>query len=62
MSDKTDNSNNKLTSIAISKENYERLKKLGYTGMSFNTVLSSILDDIYQEKRTKVSEVLEQEY
>lgn len=49
MSDKTDNTN-KLTSIAISKANYERLKRLGYTGDTFNTVLGNILDEIYQGK------------
>lgn len=44
MSDKF-NVSNKLTSISLSKENYEKLKRLGYTGESFNTVLSRLLEN-----------------
>lgn len=32
----------KLTTISISKENYEKLKRLGYTSESFNDVLSRL--------------------
>ena len=33
----------KLTTISISKENYHILKKMGFTGESFNDVLDRIL-------------------
>jgi predicted CopG family antitoxin len=33
----------KLITIAVSYENYERLKKLGETGDSFNDVISEVL-------------------
>jgi predicted CopG family antitoxin len=38
------NSNSKLTTISISKENYEKLKRLGCTAESFNDVLSRLLE------------------
>ena len=38
-----ENNNNKLTTIAISRENYFKLKNLGQTGDSFNDVLTMIL-------------------
>lgn len=34
----------KLTSISLTKENYEKLKKLGFAGESFNDVLDRILE------------------
>ena len=37
-------SSEKLTTIAISRDNYERLRELGKTGDSFNNVLTSLLD------------------
>ena len=37
-----ENNNNKLTTIAISRENYFKLKNLGQTGDSFNDVLTKI--------------------
>jgi predicted CopG family antitoxin len=33
----------KLTSISLSRENYEKLKRLGFAGESFNDVLSRVL-------------------
>ena len=45
------NESNRLTTISISKHNYDRLKSLGYTSDSFNDVLGRILDDIYAIKR-----------
>lgn len=48
MSDKFYQSN-KLTSISLSKENYEKLKRLGYTGESFNDVLNRILENTNEE-------------
>jgi len=35
---------NKLTTISISKENYEKLKKLGCNSESFNDVLNRLLE------------------
>ena len=32
------------TSISLSKENYEKLRRLGFAGESFNDVLTRILD------------------
>lgn len=40
---KGDKTSNKLTTIAISKENYFILKKMGQTSDSFNDVLSRLL-------------------
>ena len=40
---KEDKIRNKLTTIAISKENYYILKRMGQTSDSFNDVLSRIL-------------------
>lgn len=48
--DKYDDSNDKLKTIVISKKNYGRLKNLGFTGDSFNTVVGRILDRLEQEK------------
>ena len=35
----------KLKTIAISEENYNKLKRLGYTGDSFNLVIGRLLDN-----------------
>ena len=40
---KEDTISNKLTTIAISKENYFILKRMGQTSDSFNDVLSRLL-------------------
>ena len=37
------NTNRKLKHIAISQENYDRLKRLGFAGDSFNDVITSLL-------------------
>ena len=34
----------RLRHIAISQENYDRLKRLGFAGDSFNDVLTALLD------------------
>lgn len=34
------------TSISISKENYEKLRMLGYTGQSFNDVIGRLLEKV----------------
>jgi len=39
-------SKNKLITIAISAENYEKLRSLGKTADSFNDVLNSILEKL----------------
>lgn len=38
--------NNKLTTIAISEENYLALKRLGSAGDSFNDVVTEVLKKI----------------
>ena len=35
----------KLITIAISKQNYQKLKVLGYAGDSFNDVLDKLLEN-----------------
>lgn len=47
------NESNKLTTISISKENYEKLKRLGYTSESFNTVVSRLLEQVKPEDARK---------
>lgn len=42
---------NKLTTITIRQNNYERLKNLGKTGETFNDVLSRVLDQIEGKQR-----------
>ncbi len=39
------------TTISLSKENYETLKRLGCTGESFNDVLSKVLQQMSEENR-----------
>ena len=39
----------KLKTIVLSQENYEKLKKLGYTEESFNDVLSRVLKRVNEE-------------
>lgn len=34
------------TTISLSKENYQKLKELGFTGESFDTVVSRILEKL----------------
>jgi predicted CopG family antitoxin len=41
----------KLTSISLSKENYEKLKRLGFAGESFNDILSRVLQQVKEENR-----------
>jgi hypothetical protein len=37
---------NRLTTITIRQNNYERLRNLGKTGETFNDVLTTILDQV----------------
>ena len=55
---KEDEIGNKLTTIAISKENYFILKKMGQTSDSFNDVLSRLLKNNYllESDRTSLNE------
>ena len=41
----------KLTTISLTKENYEKLKRLGCTGESFNDVLGRVLEQVKRENR-----------
>ena len=38
-----------VTSISLSKENYEKLKKLGTFGESFDDVVSKLLEQVKEE-------------
>ena len=40
----------KLRTIAVSKENYDKLKRLGYTADSFNDVLTRLLADAKENR------------
>jgi predicted CopG family antitoxin len=40
----------KLTTISITKENYDKLKRLGYTSESFNDVLNRLLENVKEER------------
>ena len=40
----------KLKTIVLSQENYDKLKRLGYTSESFNTVIGRLLANV-EEKR-----------
>jgi len=40
-----------VTSISLSKENYEKLKKLGTFGESFDDVVSKLLEQVKEENR-----------
>lgn len=46
MSDKTD----KLTSISLSKENYEKLKRMGFATESMNDVLNRVLAQVTENR------------
>jgi predicted CopG family antitoxin len=37
---------NSLKTIALSKENYNKLKELGFTGESFNDVVGHLLEKV----------------
>ena len=45
-------SNNKLTTIAVSTENYLALKRLGSAGDSFNDVVTEVLKKVKQPSQT----------
>jgi len=41
----------KLTSISLSKENYDKLKRLGFAGESFNDVLTRVLENAKEDRQ-----------
>ena len=41
--------NKQLKTIVLSQENYQKLKGLGFTGESFNTVVGRLLDKVNEE-------------
>jgi predicted CopG family antitoxin len=47
-------SNNKLTTIAVSKENYFALKRLGDAGDSFNDVVTEVLKKVKEPLQTDI--------
>jgi predicted CopG family antitoxin len=44
----------KLRNIAISQDNYQKLKTLGTAGDSFNDVISKVLSEIDAEQKPSV--------
>ena len=46
LNDKYDDKNDKLKTVVLSKKNYDKLKELGFTGDSFNTVVGRLLEKI----------------
>jgi predicted CopG family antitoxin len=38
------------TTISLSRENYEKLKRLGYTADSFNDVIGRLLEQVTKEQ------------
>ena len=37
---------NTIKTIALSKQNYDKLKELGFTGESFNTVVGRLIEKV----------------
>ena len=37
---------NTIKTVALSKQNYDKLKKFGFTGESFNTVVGPLLEKL----------------
>jgi len=54
MHNKENQTLNKLTTISISRSNYQILKNLGKTGDSFNDVLTEILEKAKKSKSVAV--------
>jgi predicted CopG family antitoxin len=48
-------SSTKLRQIVIDDNNYNKLKRLGHAGDSFNDVLTQVLQNMKNEKREVVS-------
>ena len=42
---------NTLKTIVVSKKNYDKLKQLGFTGESFNTVVGRLLEKVKEVKQ-----------
>ena len=42
---------NTLKTIVVSKKNYDKLKQLGFTGESFNTVVGRLLEQVKETEQ-----------
>ena len=42
---------NTIKTIALSKQNYDKLKQLGFTGESFNTVVGRLLEQVKETEQ-----------
>lgn len=40
---------NTLKTIVLSKKNYDKLKELGFTGESFNTVVGRLIEKVQED-------------
>ncbi len=43
--------NNTMKTIVVSQKNYNKLKELGFTGESFNTVVGRLLEQVKEVKQ-----------
>jgi predicted CopG family antitoxin len=41
--------------IVISEENYQKLKRLGYTADSFNSVISRLLANVKEDRQIEIA-------
>lgn len=48
--DKKNENNSKQKTVVLSKQNYEKLKDLGFTGDSFNTVMGRLLERLEEDE------------
>ena len=48
---KDNHDKNTLKTIVVSKKNYDKLKQLGFTGESFNTVVGRLLEQVKEVKQ-----------
>jgi len=51
MNQLNDLQHSKLKTIVLSQENYDKLKRLGYTLESFNDVLNRLLENVKEDNR-----------
>jgi predicted CopG family antitoxin len=43
--------NNTMKTIVVSRKNYNKLKELGFTGESFNTVVGRLLEQVKESSK-----------
>lgn len=48
--DKKNENNSKQKTVVLSKQNYDKLKDLGFTGDSFNTVMGRLLERLEEDE------------